>query len=94
MAQETVEEWAGCLELVSQGTNQLGVIFEFVLSIAANHSSLCRLTVINMLEYEPKDKTITHTFDKQTKTPGAKTFKLEVTDDRGNMARYETSFTH
>lgn len=47
-----------------------------------------------LLEYEPKDKTLKHVFDKHTKTPGKKNFLLEVTDDRGNTARYETSFTH
>ncbi|MBL7938078.1 MAG: M23 family metallopeptidase [Flavobacteriales bacterium] len=47
-----------------------------------------------LLEYEPKNKTLKHIFDKHTKVPGKKTFSLEVTDDRGNTARYETSFTH
>ena len=47
-----------------------------------------------LLEYEPKDKTLKHTFDKHTKAPGNKTFSLEVTDVRGNIARYGTSFTH
>ncbi len=47
-----------------------------------------------LLEYEPKTKTLSHTFDKHTKGTGSKAFKLEVTDDRGNTARYELTFTH
>ena len=42
-----------------------------------------------LMEYEPKNKTLTHTFDKFTKGSGKKAFKLEVTDERGNTARYE-----
>lgn len=37
-----------------------------------------------LLEYEPKTNTISHTFDKHSNTAGAKQFKLEVTDERGN----------
>ncbi|MBX2972097.1 MAG: M23 family metallopeptidase [Flavobacteriales bacterium] len=47
-----------------------------------------------LMEYEPKTKSLTHTFDERTKAPGTKTFKLEVTDERGNTARYEAKFTH
>ena len=46
-----------------------------------------------LMEYEPKDKTLTHTFDRHTRTPGKKEFKLVVTDDRGNAASYVLSFT-
>lgn len=47
-----------------------------------------------LMEYEPKTKTLMHTFDEHTLNPGAKAFKLEVTDERGNTARYEQRFTH
>ncbi len=47
-----------------------------------------------LLEYEPKNKTLTHTFDKHSKGTGKRTFVLEVTDDRGNSTRYEMAFTH
>lgn len=47
-----------------------------------------------LLEYEPKNNTLTHTFDKHTKTSGTKVFKLEVKDERGNTARYELTFAH
>ena len=46
-----------------------------------------------LMEYEPKTKTLMHTFDEHTQTPGTKTFALEVTDERGNLARYELKFT-
>lgn len=46
-----------------------------------------------LLEYEPKTKTLTHTFDSHTNTPGTRKFELVVTDDRGNVARYALSFT-
>ena len=46
-----------------------------------------------LLEYEPKNKTLTHTFDTMSKGSGKRTFNLEVTDDRGNVARYELAFT-
>lgn len=46
-----------------------------------------------LMEYEPKTKTLMHTFDEHTQVPGTKTFKLEVTDERGNTARYELKFT-
>src|SRR5690606_30901962 len=47
-----------------------------------------------LLEYEPKTKTITHTFDKHTSAPGTKKFEVVVTDERGNTARYSSTFTH
>ncbi|MEZ4739719.1 MAG: hypothetical protein R2818_10315 [Flavobacteriales bacterium] len=47
-----------------------------------------------LMEYEPKNNSLTHTFDEHTKAPGKKAFKLEVTDDRRNTARYELTFTH
>ncbi len=46
-----------------------------------------------LLEYEPKTKTLSHTFDKHTSAPGKKAFKLVVTDDRGNSATWEMAFT-
>lgn len=46
-----------------------------------------------LLEYEPKDKTLTHTFDRFSQGTGKRTFVLEVTDDRGNTSRTEVVFT-
>lgn len=42
-----------------------------------------------LMEYEPKTKSLTHTFDEHSNKPGSKTFVLEVTDERGNTARFE-----
>jgi murein DD-endopeptidase MepM/ murein hydrolase activator NlpD len=47
-----------------------------------------------LLEYEPKTNTITHHFDKHTNAPGTKKFEVVVTDERGNTARYSSTFTH
>lgn len=46
-----------------------------------------------LLQYEPKDKLLIHTFDKHTSAPGKKDFKLEVGDERGNTATYSLTFT-
>jgi murein DD-endopeptidase MepM/ murein hydrolase activator NlpD len=46
-----------------------------------------------LLEYEPKTKTLSHTFDKHSSAVGSKEFKLEVSDDRGNLASWSMSFT-
>jgi len=46
-----------------------------------------------LMEYEPKTKTLMHTFDEHTQASGTKAFKLEVTDERGNTAQYELKFT-
>jgi hypothetical protein len=46
-----------------------------------------------LMDYEPKSKALNHVFDKHTQANGAKEFKLEVTDDRGNIARFELAFT-
>ncbi len=46
-----------------------------------------------LLEYEPKTNTLTHIFDTHSKEPGAKEFKLEVKDDRGNVANWSMAFT-
>ncbi|MEZ4807045.1 MAG: M23 family metallopeptidase [Flavobacteriales bacterium] len=47
-----------------------------------------------LMEYEPKTNTLTHTFDKHTRAAGKKEFTLEVKDDRGNAARYVSTFSH
>ena len=47
-----------------------------------------------LMEYDPKTKTLVHSFDKHSKAPGKKEFKLTVTDDRGNTSSYQLSFTH
>ena len=46
-----------------------------------------------LLEFEPKSKTLRHTFDDRSNAPGKHTFKLEVNDDRGNRNSYTTTFT-
>ncbi len=47
-----------------------------------------------LMEYEPKTKSLIHTFDAHSKGTGNRAFKLEVTDERGNTARYEQVFKH
>ncbi|HOY29892.1 MAG TPA: hypothetical protein PLR96_13030, partial [Flavobacteriales bacterium] len=47
-----------------------------------------------LLEYEPKTKSLMHTFDEHSNNPGNKNFLLEVTDERGNTARYEQKFVY
>lgn len=47
-----------------------------------------------LLEYEPKTKTMTHAFDKHSRMPGRKEFKLTVTDERGNTSSYRLEFAH
>lgn len=46
-----------------------------------------------LLEFEPKSKTLRHSFDDRSSAPGKHTFKLEVSDDRGNRNSYTTTFT-
>lgn len=46
-----------------------------------------------LLEYEPKTNTLTHTFDRYSTGSGTRTFTLEVTDERGNSARFSRTFT-
>lgn len=47
-----------------------------------------------LLEYDPKTKLLTHTFDIHSKAPGKREFKLAVTDNRGNAASYALTFSH
>lgn len=46
-----------------------------------------------LMEYEPKEKTLTHTFDGRNDRAGERSFALEVVDERGNKAAYSTTFT-
>jgi murein DD-endopeptidase MepM/ murein hydrolase activator NlpD len=46
-----------------------------------------------LMEYEPKEKRLTHYFDKHTSDSGQKEFKLELTDDRGNAKTWTMKFT-
>lgn len=46
-----------------------------------------------LMEYEPKTKTLSHTFDKHSETLGKNEFKLEVSDDRGNVSTWSLGFT-
>ena len=46
-----------------------------------------------LLQYEPKTKMLTHTFDAHTSTSGKKDFRLEVGDERGNTSTFGLSFT-
>lgn len=41
-----------------------------------------------LLEYEPKDNTLTHHFDKHSAGSGKRRFELEVKDERGNVGKY------
>jgi len=71
----------------------------FTFKVADNLSSVdkCKASINGewvLMEYEPKTKTLMHTFDKHTSAVGSKAFKLEVTDERGNTARYELTFAH
>lgn len=71
----------------------------FTLKIADNLSGIgtWRATLNGewiLMEYDPKTKTLVHTFDKHTKAPGKKDFKLVVTDDRGNSSSFALTFTH
>lgn len=71
----------------------------FTFKVSDNLSSVDKWTAtINgewvLMEYEPKTKTLMHTFDDYTKAPGSKDFNLEVRDERGNVGRYELRFAH
>jgi hypothetical protein len=46
-----------------------------------------------LMEYEPKSKTLRHTFDAHSNAPGKHTFQLEVSDERGNRSVHTTTFT-
>lgn len=45
-----------------------------------------------LLEYEPKEKRLTHIFDQHTQDAGEKEFKLELADDRGNAKTWTMKF--
>ncbi len=47
-----------------------------------------------LLEWDPKTRLLTHTFDKHSKQPGKKEFKLTATDERGNQSSYVLGFVH
>jgi hypothetical protein len=69
----------------------------FTLKVADNLSSVdkWRATIDGqwvLMEYEPKSKSLTHTFDDRSKGTGTRTFELEVTDERGNVARFKQAF--
>lgn len=70
----------------------------FTLKIADNLSGIgsWRGTIDSewiLMEFDPKTKSLTHTFDKHTEAPGKKEFKLIVTDDRGNSSEFKLAFT-
>lgn len=46
-----------------------------------------------LLEYDPKRKLLTHTFDTYSDKKGKHTLEVEVVDERGNKAAYSGSFT-
>lgn len=46
-----------------------------------------------LLEYEPKSRTLTHTFDRYSSKPGKHTFTLELADERGNRRTFTQAFT-
>ncbi|MBL8002908.1 MAG: M23 family metallopeptidase [Flavobacteriales bacterium] len=45
-----------------------------------------------LLEYEPKTKTLRHTFDGHSEGKGSRDLKVEATDERGNKATYTFRF--
>lgn len=45
-----------------------------------------------LMEYDPKTKSLTHVFDKQTSGAGRKDFRLTVTDEMGNASTYAHVF--
>lgn len=45
-----------------------------------------------LLEYEPKTNTLSHTFDRHSSATGKRAFKLEVKDERGNVANWSMTF--
>lgn len=46
-----------------------------------------------LMEYEPKTRTLEHSFDKYSDAPGTRTFTLEVSDERGNRSSITRTFT-
>ncbi|MDX9752280.1 MAG: M23 family metallopeptidase, partial [Flavobacteriales bacterium] len=45
-----------------------------------------------LMEYDHKTATVVHVFDKHTDKPGAHTFELVVTDDRGNRTAWKMDY--
>ena len=45
-----------------------------------------------LMEYEPKQRKLTHTFDKFSEGKGERTFKIVVKDERGNETVVERTF--
>ncbi len=45
-----------------------------------------------LMEYEPKTRTLQHTFDRYSRAGGKRSFELQVVDDRGNSSNYAYSF--
>ncbi len=45
-----------------------------------------------LMEYEPKAKTLRHTFDMHSRGKGKRTLVLEVKDERGNRSTWTTTF--
>jgi len=46
-----------------------------------------------LMDYDPKNKNLSHAFDKYTNVPGIHTFKIDVQDERGNLSSYSFTFT-
>lgn len=69
----------------------------FILKVADDLSGIQRWTAsLNgqwmLMEYDPKTKALSHTFDARTKAPGSKELVVEVTDERGNTSRFRMRF--
>lgn len=45
-----------------------------------------------LMEYDPKNKTLVHHFDRYSEGTGQRQFKLEVTDERGNRSTFALQF--
>ena len=70
----------------------------FTLRVADNLSGLDKWTATLdgewiLMEYEAKEKTLTHTFDSHSAGKGQRVFKLEVSDERGNSATHSITFS-
>ncbi|MEO8068517.1 MAG: M23 family metallopeptidase [Flavobacteriales bacterium] len=46
-----------------------------------------------LMDFDPKSRSLSHTFDKHTNGPGTHLLKVEVQDERGNKSSYSFTFT-
>ena len=46
-----------------------------------------------LMDFDPKSRSLSHSFDKHTDVPGSHKLKVEVQDERGNVSSYSFTFT-